>query len=272
MATDSVCKLRWFFIIIFLAITLVSGYIYYGVMKNLIPIISVASLFIAVALHGYARYGFKNLLVFFIITWLISNFFEALSIQVGFPFGHYYYDQLLGPRIYQVPIFIMFAYFAMGYTSWMLANILLNQYDKKLSGKSVFFIPLIASFIMVIWDLCMDPSASTISSLWVWIERGAYFGVPIKNYFGWFFVVYLVFQSFALYIARFDIEKECYYGKAFWLESATLYGIQALNQIMAPITQTDHLEIYIPMALITIFTMVFTALLSGIKIHFDLKR
>jgi uncharacterized membrane protein len=53
---------------------------------------------------------------------------------------------------------------------------------------------------MVAWDLCMDPTNSTIQRWWIWEQGGGYFGVPLTNYLGWFLTVYLFFQSFALYV------------------------------------------------------------------------
>lgn len=265
-------KLRWTLIALFFLVTVSSGFFYPGILESIIPIASVVSLFAAVILHGKVRYGLTNIIVFFIITWLVSHFFEALSIKTGFPFGHYYYDKLIGPRIMDVPLIIMPAYFGMGYVSWMLAHVLLNQYAKKISGTELYLVPLVATFIMVMWDVCMDPLASTVGSLWVWKEDGSYFGVPLQNYFGWFLVVYLIFQIFALYIAKFDIAKMPMFSwKVFWLEVVALYGIQALSQLMNPITQTSHLAIYGPMAMITVFTMVFVTLFAFITIRTSKK-
>ncbi|WP_162262393.1 carotenoid biosynthesis protein [Legionella brunensis] len=36
-------------------------------------------------------------------------------------------------------------------------------------------------------------------------DGGQYFGVPLQNYFGWFFVVYIIYQIFAAYIAKWDV-------------------------------------------------------------------
>src|SRR5260370_36463560 len=33
---------------------------------------------------------------------------------------------------------------------------------------------------------------------WIWEQGGGYFGVPLTNYLGWFFTVYVFFQLFAL--------------------------------------------------------------------------
>ena len=39
---------------------------------------------------------------------------------------------------------------------------------------------------------------ATIRHLWIWEQGGGYFGVPLTNYLGWFFTVYVFFQLFAL--------------------------------------------------------------------------
>jgi len=264
---------RWFFILVLLAVTLISALYKTELVMKLSPIVTVIALFTAVWLHGMARYGLKNMLVFFLITWLVSNFFEALSIQVGFPFGHYYYDKLLGPRLFEVPLIIMFAYFATGYSSWILSQVLLGQYAKPLSGKLLFLVPFIAAFLMVMWDLCIDPLCATVASLWVWRDGGPYFGVPIQNYFGWFFVVYISYQLFAFYIANSEATKptakEAFITKGFWLEIVTIYAIQGITQILQFFGATSHQDIYASMALVSVFTMLFVALLSFLKIKAD---
>ncbi|KTD40175.1 carotenoid biosynthesis protein [Legionella parisiensis] len=263
--------MRWTVITIYFLATLFSAAWHGPLAVIFLPIILVLTIFISSCLHGKERYGLKNLILFFIITWLVSHFFEALSIQTGFPFGHYYYDKLAGPRLFQVPLIIMFAYFGTGYASWILAHILLGQYATPLAGKQIFFVPLIAAFIMVMWDVCMDPLSSTVYSLWVWRDGGPYFGVPLQNYFGWFFVVYIIYQIFAVYIARYDVmatsKHAVFSSKNFWREAVAIYGIQGLSQLVDPLGASTHLDIYGAMALITVFTMMFVALLALLKIN-----
>lgn len=269
-------RVRWIFIGIFFIVTLISDFDLGPRINPVMPILSVLSLFIASSLHGIARYGKKNLLIFLLITWAISHFFEAFSIQFGFPFGHYHYEKLEGPRLFEVPLIIMLGYFGMAYLSWVLSIILLRQYDQKLEKSKIFYAPLIGTFIMVMWDLGMDPPSSTISSLWVWNDGGAYFGVPLQNYFGWFFVVYLIFQTFALYISKYDVlessRQEMIPNKRYWNEAVTLYGIQGILQFLSPFTMSDHPEIYGPMALVTFFTMIFVTLLSYVTTFSDFSR
>lgn len=215
--------------------------------------------------HGFQRFGVKNMLIFFLITWIVSHFFESLSISTGFPFGYYHYEKLPGPRIANVPLMIMPAYFAMGYTSYILGQVLTGQYGKKLQGIQMIITPLIATFIMVMWDLVMDPLAATINQSWIWKENGAYFGVPLSNFAGWFFVVYLFMQLFSLYLAKFDNELKTY-NKAFWLEAVAVYGIKGLSFIIPAFVLETHPEINGSMALVTVFTMMFVTLLCAIHI------
>lgn len=261
---------RWFVIEIFLCIIIVSGLWQTAFVMEFAPILTILTIFIAVWLHGTERYGIKNLIIFFIITWLVSNFFEAVSIRTGFPFGHYYYDKLIGPRLFDVPLIIMFGYFSTGYVSWILANVLLEQTSTRLAGKQIVLVPLIAACIMVMWDVCIDPLCSTIGSLWVWKEGGPYFGVPLQNYFGWFFVVYIIYQSFAFYLSKFDLiepgKVRVFSSKIFWLEAVAVYGILGLSQIVEFIGATNYQDIYGPMAMITLFTMMFVTLISYLKI------
>src|SRR5262249_19046491 len=57
------------------------------------------SFMIAIAtLHGLRRYSVKQFLIFFVIAFIVSNFYENLSILTGFPFGHYHYTDALGPK------------------------------------------------------------------------------------------------------------------------------------------------------------------------------
>ncbi|MGC9516396.1 MAG: carotenoid biosynthesis protein [Methanomicrobiales archaeon] len=260
-------KLRWSLIVIFLIVNILLIFTYRN--PNLLAIDSflvTAILFILAVLHGVSRYGKKNIAIFFLITWAVSFFFENLSIATGFPFGFYRYSPSLG--LLTVPLIIIFAYFAIGYLSWVLSHILTGHYTKKLEGKQIFIVPFIAAFIMVMWDLTVDPISSTLQGLWVWTYPGAYFGVPISNFFGWFLVVYLFFQIFALYLSKYDNitpeKAEKIANKPYWSEACAVYGITALGTILSVFYQYN--DITISMALITVFTMIFVTILALIKI------
>ena len=261
-------KLRWSlialyaFIIVFLQISKnpVGGEIEASVYAFVV--------FVIAGLHGRERYGLKNMAIFFLVTWAISLFFEALSIHTGIPFGHYHYNMQSLISLFGVPLIVIFAYFGTGYFFWMLSHVFTGQFSKKLQGKWIFVVPLIAAFILVMWDLGMDPIFSTVLSLWVWESPGPYFGVPIMNFVGWFVTGFIFYQLFALYLSRYDRIRpqkvKTLASKPYWLEAAVVYGLIGFTIIITPIAIYN--DITVSMALVTVFTMIFVAIISLIAI------
>jgi putative membrane protein len=47
---------------------------------------------------------------------------------------------------------------------------------------------------MALIDLLIDPVAINPMKLWIWIDNGWYYGIPIINFFGWFFVSIVIFS------------------------------------------------------------------------------
>lgn len=157
-------KFRWTLIIIFLiSVILMGTYTQIPGLNSINPMVlnSVGSILVTVllilivVLHGVERYGKKNLFFFFLITAGVAYTFENIAVATGWPAGFYTYTSNLG--MLPVPFIIVFDYFAMGYLSWMTAQILTLNYCEKLRGKQTFIVPMIAAFIMVMWDLEWTP-------------------------------------------------------------------------------------------------------------------
>jgi putative membrane protein len=151
-------------------------------------------------LHGNRQYRSRGIFVFTAICLVVSNAFENLSIFSGFPFGHYHYSDALGLKLFQVPVLIGLAYLGMGYLSWTVARLIVD--GRQAGANRLVAVPVVASFIMVSWDLTLDPVASTIGHSWIWRDGGAYFGVPVSNFLGWYLTVFVFFQLFALSLVR----------------------------------------------------------------------
>ena len=94
----------------------------------------------------------------------------------GVPFGPYSYTSLLGPKWFDlVPLLIPLSWFTMGWACWTLAR-------QHRSGTAAV---LLATVLLVSWDLLLDPAMSKVTSYWVWGEAGSYYGMPWMNLFGW---------------------------------------------------------------------------------------
>lgn len=233
-------------------------------------------------LHGAVNYRFRDILVFLALTLVVSNILENLSILTGFPFGHYTYSNYLGPKLFLVPVLIGLAYFGMGYLSWMLARLILGITQHRWAGHTVYTIPLLASFLMVSWDLTFDPLASTIGHAWTWEQGGSYFGVPFSNFIGWYFTVFIFYQLFALYLKSREkdysqMKPEA--SKEYWLQAVIMYGVTGLASVLSIFSNLPdqsvpdatgviwHLkDVVNACALAALFTMVAFTFISLVKI------
>jgi putative membrane protein len=112
-------------------------------------------------IHGATRYAWRGIIVSTFLCLAIGNVFENASFLTGFPFGHYYFTDRTGPKIFNVPILLGFAYLGIGYLFWMLGCIILGTKQRLVSGWQLVSLPMTASFIVVAWDLSRDPVWST---------------------------------------------------------------------------------------------------------------
>jgi putative membrane protein len=141
--------------------------------------------------HGARIHRLRGILLFATLCLGVGTFFESVRLRTGFTFGYYRFTNLMGPKVFDLPILLALAYLGMGYLSWVLGLIIPGCQDKPLSGRKVVLLPLVASFIVTAWDLSMDPVWADIDHAWVWQDGGSFYGVPISNFFGWFLAVYV---------------------------------------------------------------------------------
>lgn len=249
----------------------------------IIPAVSIIVPTVFAFMHGSRRLGWPTMLVFFGIAFVVSWCLESLSIATGFPFGHYHYTDRLGPKLGTVPLLIMPAYFAMCYVSWNLAHIVLNKFDHRADALQRFAVPVIAAFIMVMWDLSMDPSRATMSQAWIWRDGGSYFGVPFVNFVGWFVTVYLIFQILALVLTRQQPQRDpstngddrrqtWHLNTAFYF--ATFVEFPAMAWLAADRPLTDAAKVvwssramFESLGLVAIFTMGFVCCLAAFSVR-----
>ena len=104
---------------------------------------------------------------------------ELLGSRTGLPFGSYHYTRLLQPQLLGVPLLIPLAWFMMLPVAWGVAALILGGRARPLPFA------LLAAAAFTAWDLYLDPQM-VAWGYWVWDQPGAYFGIPLLNYAGWF--------------------------------------------------------------------------------------
>ncbi|HME10752.1 MAG TPA: carotenoid biosynthesis protein [Bryobacteraceae bacterium] len=222
--------------------------------------------------HGAVLYRPRGILTFTLLCIVVGNLFENLSIFTGFPFGHYHFTEVMGPKLFQAPVLLGLAYIGMGYASWILALVILGRSGGRVAQ------PLLASFIMVAWDLSMDPIWSNLVHAWSWHQGGAYFGVPLSNFLGWYLTIFMIYFSFAFYLRRRPANSSSPPPSNFWYPAVLLYAVSAAGNLAvvqppglsvvadATGTQWQVSGILGASALVSIFVMGGFALLGWVRL------
>jgi putative membrane protein len=229
-------------------------------------------------LHGAQRYSWRAIAVFVVAGLVISNILENVSILTGFPFGHYHYTG--GGKIFLVPWFIGPAYLATGYLAWVVATVLLEDVRGRSPWVTTIGTPVVAAVAMTAWDLALDPASSTIRQSWIWEGGGGFFGVPLVNFLGWTFTVYLFMQALALYLrsrgplapasprqtTASDLQGVILYAATTISFFATYFTGQHTTVTDATGTVWKTADIYESSVLLAVYGMVFLGLLALLRI------
>ncbi len=146
-------------------------------------------------LHAGQREGWERALRLVALVFGVSLLFESIGVATGLVYGPYHYTNELGPLFLGlVPYLIPVAWFMMSYPSFVIADRLIPR-DWK-SWKRLLSVAAVGGLVMTAWDLVMDP-IMVASGHWVWDINGAYHGIPLQNFSGWWLTV---FTTFALYM------------------------------------------------------------------------
>lgn len=229
-------------------------------------------------LHGRLLWGSRGILVFFAICSVVGSVVENFGVATGFPFGRYFFTEVMGPKIFHVPILLGLAYLGMGYLSWIVASLILGWERSSLHGWRLFALPAFAALVMTSWDLCMDPVWSTLVRAWVWKDGGAYFGVPFSNFVGWYANVFIIYLLFAIFLrSRASLTERM--PPSFWQPALCFYAASAVGNFLLLFTHPtaalvadpsgklwDFRSIAQTCALTTVFTMGTFLLLAWIRV------
>jgi uncharacterized membrane protein len=147
---------------------------------------------------------------------------EHLGVVSGFPFGRYRYTDMLQPQLLGVvPLAIPCAWLMVALGAWQLATAGLGLragyrlsvpafggrrktigagWSSSIAGLqsrqpgsrtrlAVFCWPALgAATLVLLLDLQIETIATAVNRYWVWLDGGAYYGVPTANFVAWWLV------------------------------------------------------------------------------------
>ncbi len=228
---------------------------------------------IFVFLHGGKYLGWRGISVFFVLIFVVTFVTEFLGVHTGKIFGDYFYNsQNNGPMIAGVPPLVMLTYFSLGYSVYLVIRVLLGELGVIKGGK-IAAVAVLGGMLMTLCDLASDPVNSTINQVYIWVNGGAFFGVPYLNFVGWFFETAIFFGVLGLiygYWLKTPIATKKL-SKWFLFEALVLFLAPILPIIFRPLWQTTNVDIYQAMSLIALFGIGTITLITGFRLFFSKK-
>jgi putative membrane protein len=112
---------------------------------------------------------------------------ELAGIHLGFIFSPYRYTEVLQPQVAGVPLVMIAAWMTLlAYVWQMLRGLQLSRWPKWCDVA-------IGAAWMTAIDFVIDPLAANSLGYWEWAQSGFYYGIPWRNFVGWFVVSALIF-------------------------------------------------------------------------------
>ena len=147
--------------------------------RRILSSVVVGAMFVTTTANAARRWGVGRAAGAASLTAVSTALVERIGTRTGFPFGRYAYTDALRPQVAHVPVIVPLAWFAMGLPSREAAHAALGSRSSA-TGRVA-----LGSLAMTAWDLFLDPQMVG-EGYWRWARRGAYRGIPITNYLGWF--------------------------------------------------------------------------------------
>lgn len=150
-----------------------------GTGRRALSTMAVASAFLATLGGTGRRWGIARGTVAAAAAIVGTMGVERVGTRTGIPFGRYRYTSALQPQVFGVPAIVPLAWFSMAVPAREVAHAALG--DRSAVATRI----LGGAAALTAWDLFLDPQMVG-EGYWRWSRRGAYRGVPVTNFFGWF--------------------------------------------------------------------------------------
>lgn len=174
--------------------------------------------------------GLGRSLAFLAGGYLVAWLMELSSIHTGFPFGLYIYIPATVDRelwVAGVPFMDSLSYVFLAYASFTVAVLALGRgswqggrfylEDEEALCNS-WRAAILGAALMMTLDVVIDPVALRgyrwfLGQIYGYPEYGVYFGVPLSNFAGWFWVAFLMTLLLQLLIARLPASPRWLWGR-----------------------------------------------------------
>lgn len=155
-------------------------------------------------LHAFWTLTVRRGLFFIALAGLTGLAFEIAGVRYGTVFGGQYEYHTTQPLIQGVPLLVILYWAIFIYLGYAITTSFAYWQNKAKpsihNGKPALLLALIAGdgIVVTAIDLFLDP-IKVRAGAWTWLHGGVYFGVPLRNFVGWFVVTIIVTAIFRLF-------------------------------------------------------------------------
>lgn len=146
----------------------------YDIFRQLISLSILLSVVLLLLYHKNWSIKFvSSALIIIACGWLV----ELAGTKTGFPFGHYYYTDLLFPLVAGVPLILGINWLFLVYCTFIISSYI--PAPKTLRAMA-------GALLMTAYDLLLEPFAIH-TGMWTWEGDR----VPLTNYIAWFVLSFI---------------------------------------------------------------------------------
>jgi putative membrane protein len=147
---------------------------------------------------------FRAYIGFFFIAFTIGMATEIIGVNTGLLFGNYQYGQVLGPKLYGVPLLIGFNWFNIVFCSGSLLTQCIDLIRRKwnvniIARTYTMAVVLGGAAIATGFDIILEPVAVKLN-FWSW-ENGH---IPLFNYICWF-MISAILLGLKMYLKKISV-------------------------------------------------------------------
>lgn len=170
-----------------------------GLGRRILSSVVVTGMFATTTANAVRRWGIGRAGSAAAATAIATGIVERVGTKTGLPFGRYAYTSALKPQVAHVPVIVPLAWFGMGLPSREAANAALGASSTPATRIAL------GSAAMTAWDLFLDPQMVG-EGFWAWARKGAYRGIPVTNFIGWFITGLGIMAMFEALLPSVDRE------------------------------------------------------------------
>lgn len=148
----------------------------------------------------------KFIVMWFLLSYLITFIIEVVGVKSKLIFGDYYYGNVLGTQLFDVPLIIGI--------NWVMVVLGAISVAQRLFNKKLLVV-ISAGAISTVFDFILEPVAVKLG-YWVWFNNQ----IPVQNYFAWFFIssiISILFLSMKIIVKKSLAEKYLYIQCVFFV-------------------------------------------------------